>query len=284
MITPQEKRMQLAQQNAARFAQNKQVIGILLAGSVSRGTADTYSDIDCSIYYASPPSEAEFEALCDQAVASGGGVFGGTAASGFAVYEYINGIKCDFGHIAFDQVTQQLQKLIDNPPLEGGDDHIFLSGFYDGLPLYGSDLISSWQRKLDSYPTELADGWVQKHLRFSPRWVLETMGFARGDIAFVQETLLEATNNIFNILCGLNHIYPPGKLKGMAWSIRKMTHKPPNLLTRLENMFQLCYANIDQTVAELYQLIDETLTLVETHMPHIDTSRSRTIIKMVLAS
>lgn len=278
----QKQRMALAERNAAQFAQDPNVIGVLLVGSVSRKTADFYSDIDCSVYYSKLPSEAEFETICQHAIDSGGGVYGGNATEGFAVYEYIDGIKCDFGHITFDQVTEQLQKLIDEPPLEEGNDHIFLSGFYDGLTLYGTELIEPWQRKLDSYPQALADGWVQKHLRFHPRWVLETMGFARNDMIFVQETLLDTTGNIFNILCGLNHIYPPGKLKGMAWSIGKMKYAPPKLLSRLENLFQLSYTDSNVTVAELYALIDETLTLVEVHMGHIDTSRTRNIIEMVL--
>ena len=68
-----EVRLDLARRNAERYAQNPNVQAILLVGSVSRGTADDYSDVDCSIYYAETPTEEQYQALCEQAIASGGG-------------------------------------------------------------------------------------------------------------------------------------------------------------------------------------------------------------------
>ena len=82
MSNYQDQRMALAKRNAAHFAQNTAVNGILLVGSVARGTADSYSDIDCSIYYETPPDQAAFTAICERALASGGGVYGGTAEAG----------------------------------------------------------------------------------------------------------------------------------------------------------------------------------------------------------
>jgi len=272
-------RLELAQRNAARYAANPNIKAILLTGSVVQGGADDYSDIDTSLYYEGGPTEAEFQAACEAARASGGDLHYGTAEEGFAVYEYIEGIRCDFGHGSMAQVEAMMQDFLETPDLEDMNKQIAISGFLDGVPLYGEDWIKAWQAKLAAYPPGLGPALVKKHLRFHPYWVLEKMGVARRDHLFLYETLVTAARNILGILCGLNQCYYPGKLKGMAWTISKMRLKPNNLLARLEQIF---LADPAAAVAQLRELIEETLALVETHMPNVDTSRVRRILPMVL--
>ncbi len=60
----------LAQKNAATFLTNPKVKAIGVAGSVARGQADAYSDIDMSIYYEKLPSEEELKAAYEHIVFS----------------------------------------------------------------------------------------------------------------------------------------------------------------------------------------------------------------------
>ena len=53
------KRMALAQRIAPAYAANPKVRAVLLAGSVARGTADHFSDIEIDVFWAEPPSDDE---------------------------------------------------------------------------------------------------------------------------------------------------------------------------------------------------------------------------------
>ncbi len=98
------------------------------------------------------------------------------------------------------------------------------------------------------------------------------MGVERSEHLFLYESYLAATANILGILYGLNRLYHPGKLKGVAWVIERMTIKPPRLRERLENLFRL---EPEAAVTALYTLIDEVLSLVETHLPGLSTAGAR---------
>ncbi len=67
---------------------------------------------------------------------------------------------------------------------------------------------------------------VEKHLRFTPRWVLEKMGADRDERLFLAEELLNNQKNLLGVFYGLNKLYHPGKVKGVAWAISKMISNP----------------------------------------------------------
>ena len=52
-------RFALAEEIGASYASNHNAQVVVVAGSVGRGSADRYSDIDVDVYYAEPPTEAE---------------------------------------------------------------------------------------------------------------------------------------------------------------------------------------------------------------------------------
>ncbi len=52
-------RYALAERIAASYARNPNARAVMIAGSVGRGTADRYSDIEIDVYYTEPPSEAQ---------------------------------------------------------------------------------------------------------------------------------------------------------------------------------------------------------------------------------
>jgi hypothetical protein len=278
MNEPTQVRLALAQRNAEAIATDPRVKGVLVVGSVAKGYADHHSDIDTSIYYEALPSEAEFNAICERAIASGGGVFGGTASEGFAVYEYIDGIRCDFGHILASEAEAEVRSFLQAPTVDDNNTLIKISGLHDGVPLAGAAWIDSWRCLLNDYPPSLAEALLKKHLRFYPRWILEKLGIKRGDQLFLYEALLEGATNVFGVLCGLNRLYHPGKIKGMAWSVAKMKQTPPNLMARLDQIFSVEPA---EAVDMLHRLIPETLTLVETYMPEVSTQRVRTLLSKV---
>lgn len=268
-----------ARENTAVFQQNPHIKAILVTGSVAKGTADDNSDIDIILYYDELPGEAAFEAYRQAALDSGGGFYGGNAQDGWALFQYIGGVRHDFAHTKLSEVEKMVDDFLAEPSLEENNLFIALDGILTGLPLKGADLTDGWKARLAHYPPQLGDMLVQKYLRFRPLWVLQKMGVDRNEIIFLQEELLNAVQHIFGVLCGLNQMYHPGKIKGLNHTVAKMKIAPPDLATRLPGLFEV---DGQTAVHQLQQLIEETIALVETHLPHIDTAPTRKLFTMQL--
>jgi hypothetical protein len=271
-------RLELARRNARHYAADPNVKAIMVTGSVAKGEADDNSDIDCTVFYERTLTQEEFDAICQEARGSGGDLYPGTPEEGFAVYHYIEGVKCDFGHGTVAGAEEFMQEMLEKPDPDPNR-QIIMSGFLACIPLYGDEWVEKWKEKLSHYPAGLAEAMVRRHLRFHPRWVVEKMGLERHDLLFVYESFLEGAGNIIGVLCGVNRLYHPGKLKGPRWVIDQMTIRPERLLERLESLFRTEPAT---AVEELYNLIEETLAIVEREMPEISTARVRSVIAMVL--
>ena len=271
-------RIDLARRNATRFTQDPNVKAIMIVGSVAHGMADDNSDIDCTIFTERPLSQAAYDSICARARESGGDLYYGTPVDGFAIHEYIEGIRCDFGFETIESAEKSHTEFLEQPDTDAIK-QLVAGGFLDGIALYGEDWIATWQARLACYPDGLAEAMVRKHLRFHPYWVLEKMGLDRDEWLFFYEAVLEAEQNILGILCGLNRLYHPGKVKGIAWTIGKLAIKPPDLLPRLE---QILRGDSSLAIGRLRELLEETLALVDTHMPEVSTVRTRTVLAMEL--
>lgn len=271
--------LETARRNTAVFQQNPHIKAMLVTGSVAKGLADENSDIDTILYYDELPDEESFEAYRQAALDSGGGFYGGNAQDGFALFQYIDGIRHDFAHAKLSEAENMVNVFLDEPNLEENNLLIALDGIITGTPLKGAEITDKWKAKLANYPPQLGEMLVKKYLRFRPHWVLQKMGVDRNEIIFLQEELLNAVQNIFGVLCGLNQLYHPGKIKGLNYTVAKMQLAPPNVARRLPALFEV---DMQTAVNNLKTLIEETISLVEIHMPHIDTAPTWKLFTMQL--
>ena len=270
-------RLELAKENAKRFTSNPNVKAIVVTGSVALGYADENSDIDTLIMYENPLSDEYFKLIVEQARKTGGDLHGGTAREGFAVYEYINGIRCDFGHGYIDETGKMISEMINNPDTDETK-QLMMSGFVDCIPLFGEEWVKEWKSKA-TYPEKLTYLILKEHLRFHPKWVIEKMVLDRNDTIYLYEIFIQSIKNILTVLCALNKIYYNGKLKSSFFFIDKMKIKPENLLPRLENIL---ITGGKDSVNNLYDIIEEVILCIEKNLPGYDTSRTKKIIKMIL--
>lgn len=279
MSSVSETFLQMAQQNTAEFQQNPHIIAMLVTGSVAKGVADDSSDIDIIMYYDELPGEAAFEAFRQAAFDSGGGFYGGNAQDGFALFQYVDGIRHDFAHAKLIETETLIAEFLSEPDLEDNNKQIMLDGVLTGVPLKGAEITQKWKEQLANYPPQLGEMLVKKHLRFRPHWVLQKMGVERNEIIFLHEEMLNAVQNIFGVLCGLNQLYHPGKIKGLHYTVAKMQRTPPRVASRLPALFEV---DRQTAVNDLKLLIEETIDLVETHLPQIDTAPTRKLFTMQL--
>ncbi len=272
-----KKRIELAKKNFKRF-NNSNVIASYITGSVAKGIADENSDIDTIINYKKPFAKKQFDKIVSEAKKTGGDLYHGTPEDGFAVYYYIDGIKCDFGFGDYRDTEKMINEMTQKPEADEMK-HLQISGFIDSIVIKGGGWVNKWRKKVSDYPPTLAVMTVENYLKFHPEWVLQKMGIERNDILFLNESMTESIGNIFGILCGLNKKYLPGKLKGMDYYLGKMKIKPENIIERYRMLFK---SGHDIAVRELYKLIRETILLVEKYMPEVSTRRTKKTIEMKL--
>ena len=266
-----QQRVAIAQKRIQPYAADPNFKAIIITGSVAEGKTDDTSDIDIILYYQTSLTEEVFQSICEAAKATGGGVHNGTAADGFAVYEYIDGIRVDLGFNPLSEIEGILTNV-----LEKADtnliNQLIAGGVLKSIVLHGMDVIQPWKERLTHYPPALAEAMVKTYLRFSPRWVVKRMGVDRDERLWVVELCLDASHNLVAVLCGLNHLYHPGKWKGVASTLKAMSIKPERFQERLEGLFSV---SLDEAATQLHNLTLEVMGLVEQHMPQVDISRSK---------
>ena len=268
------KLLALAQKNAAIYLANPKVWAIGVSGSVARGQADAYSDIDMSIYYKELPSDEELKVAYEQNQGSDYRIHDSDRKVGYVVEQYfVQGVKCDIGHITIECFERDMDMVLeqcdpDNPLLN------VMAGILDMQPLHGAKLIEQWKAKIANYPDKLAQRMVKKHLHFRGVWFVKNYGFKRDDVLFLTDELLQAVKNIIGVLLGLNRFYHPVNsvpFKGMDKFINQMAIAPNNLSFRLKQIFR---EEPQTAVKNLGELIEETFALVEKHMPEVDTTEA----------
>lgn len=272
-----KQRIELAKQNLELF-KHLDVAAAMVTGSVAKGYADDNSDIDTLINVDRKLTKDEFDKIIADARTSGGDLYHGTPEEGFAVYYYIDGIKCDYGIGDFRETDKLIDEMIEKPEVDLVK-HLQIAGIMDGVDLYGDELIRVWRTKAAQFPKELQIMMINHFKKFHPKWVIEKMAVERGDILFYNESIVEIIGNIIGILCGINKMYHPGKLKGIEFTVNKMKVKPDDFINRYNRIFSI---EKSLAVEELYILINETLDLIDKHLPEISTERSRKILDMKL--
>lgn len=83
---------------------------------------------------------------------------------------------------------------------------------------------------------------------------------------------IEEDNSMVNMMTYVAH----PRFKWLNETAAAMKIAPPNLAHQLKQVFLL---NPEAGVAELHGLLEETITLAETHLPEVDLSRSREVIR-----
>ncbi len=250
-----------------------------VTGSIAKGYGDDNSDIDTIIILNKNLTQSEFDTIVNDAKASGGDFYHGSPEEGFAVYYYIDGVRCDFGFGHYSETETLINEMLGKPDVDLIK-HLQISGLIDGYILKDTNWLAPLIKKAEEgYPKELQIMLVNHFKKFHPEWAIEKMTIGRGDILYYYESLVEMTGNIIGILCGLNKFYHPGKLKGVEYTIERMLIKPRDFVGRYNYILS---AEKYEALKELFKLVRETFDLIDEHLPDVSTKRSREVLEMVL--
>jgi hypothetical protein len=265
------KRRALAEIVAPAYAANPKVAGVLLAGSVARGLADDFSDIEIDIYWHTPPTDADLRAPFE--CAGWSIVYRHVDENEWADGFLIEGVKVDTSQF----LVSTLDRWLDEALVRGDTEpeyQVRITAIRHGQQLYGADLIERWRARTAIYPEVLARAMVAQHLEFRPRYIMEMLA-ARDDVLLLHQDLVAAEQLILSVLMGVNRVYAPHPYhKWLDWEIGQLKYAPPDLNRRLR---QILRAEPRAAVDQLHGLIEETFALVDLHLPDFDTSAARAV-------
>jgi hypothetical protein len=265
------KRRALAELVAPFYAANPKVAGLLLAGSVARGIADQFSDIEIDIFWHAPPTEADRMAPIERA--GWKPLYSVADENEWADGFYIHGVKVDTSQFLVSTIERWLDDVAERANTEP-EYQVRITAIQHGRPLHGADLIERWRAQTAAYPEALAHAMIGQHLEFRPRYLLEMLA-VRDDVLVLHRDLVDAEQRILDVLMGLNRRYAPHPYhKWLDWEVGQLRLAPPDLNRRLR---QVLRAEPRAAVGELHRLIEETFTLVEHHLPAFDTSAARAV-------
>ncbi len=270
-----EWRLDFAQRMARIYSENPKVQVVVISGSVSRGQADGYSDIELDLFWQEPPTEAErlrpVERVNGRLI-----MLAPYEGEEWSEDYTVNGVQMDLSNFLVATMERYITEVLagDTAVLK----HLRMAAIQQAIPLYGHEQVQKWQAQIH-YPDILGQKVVQQNLRFEALgvWYLRQTLLARGDLLMLHDIFCRMQQRVLGALCGLNRIFiHHPNYKWQDDLIAQMTLKPANLAERLKQVFLIQPA---EGIVVLHELLEETIALVQENMPAVDVSRSYEAIR-----
>ncbi|MFC7371604.1 DUF4037 domain-containing protein [Fictibacillus iocasae] len=260
-----------AEEAAAIYSQNPKVKAIMLAGSVSRGWQDAFSDIEIHIFWSADPSDEDRKSAIQQ--------LNGEILSYFDYEEeewsesyIVDGIKIEISSFRIETVEKVIEHVTEDFSTSL-DEQALLSAIEAGEALYGHDDIESMKQKIAVYPDELAKAMIQERLEMGARWMNRAGLVHRKDYVLLYSTITHVQHNLLGMLHALNGMYVqhPG-FKWLHRTIGQMTIAPEIAAERFERVFTV---EAPEAVSIMDYLIRDVYDLVEARYPDLDVETYR---------
>ncbi len=259
-------RLNVARRLATHISAFPGVQAIVVGGSVARGYADAYSDLELPIFWESLPGDDARHAL---AAALGAEFLYGYDGPSLEDQLLIRGFQVDLWHATVSGEETVLDSVLHGYSTDLGDSN-FMDTVRACVPLYGEDTIRGWKERAQDYPDELALRAIRERLpAFQTSQV--TMAARRDNPTEFYAGLSQLQQALFLVLLALNRAYFP-TFKWMYRVLESLAVQPKDTAQRLRRAFAAPYP---EAVDGMARLLDETLALVEHRFPQLDTGGAR---------
>jgi hypothetical protein len=259
---PVEVRMEVARRAVERYASDPNVAAVGVAGSVGRGTADVWSDLELDVYWHEPPDDAARRRVPDEL---------GAAITQFWPYspeerewgeEYrVDGLSVGISGFLTATVDDLIDRVVGSASTSP-DAQMRLAAIRSGRPLHGADHFAGWRQRTDDYPDELRRRMVLRYLdpsRFDG-WRLRDTFVERDDLFALHDLLARCVRNVLGALHGVNRIYlADPKLKWEQRLVSEMPLAPADLAERLRTVWTADDVAVRVSIIEA--LVVETVAL-----------------------
>jgi hypothetical protein len=244
------------------------IAAMFVGGSVAHGWADEWSDLELVMIWEHLPTPDHLARLAERAGAERRQVY---PEDGAIDEEWtFDGLKIDLLHRTQTSIEHHINSVVHGLSVDWSL-QAEIAAIRDGIVLHGTSLLDAW-RTATTYPDALVEAMVSHHLAFGPHSWLEMLA-ERDDSLVLYSLCVEVERRLFGILLGLNRTYPPAP--DTKWLMRvaeTFMVAPRQLAPRSRAVFHLAPRD---GVAVLRDLIEDTITLVETHLPTIETDAVR---------
>jgi hypothetical protein len=269
----------IANHIAAAYRDNPNVLVVMVSGSVARGLADTYSDLEIGVFWAHPPSDDERKTAIAR---SDGELWSFTSYQRepeVVTHEQyglstlvIDGQPCSgslmvsINHLTRSAMEQCLADVLEHADT-ALDKQTLIAAVQDAIPLYGAVLLHTWQAQARVYPNRLAIKMIQESLWCGP-WCMPQAYAKRDDTLVLYQHFIWMQQSILKILAGLNRVYYRSEEhKWLDAMIQRFSIAPPDLALRMKQAFR---EDPMIGVRHMLELIHETVLLVEQHQPEVN--------------
>lgn len=256
-------RIELAEQICEKVKVIEGVKAIVIGGSVGRGYADEYSDLEILIFWDEYPDENTRKLIVKK-----------LNAEYFYPYNYegrednviVNGFRIDLWHLTLEQEEQVIKSVTEDFEIDFGSSNA-MDTIRTCIPLFGEEIIYSWKNRAKEYSKEIAIKNIKESLHSIDGTQAE-LYLKRQNSTLIYEHIANLQKNIFLIFLALNKQYFP-TFKWMYKSFEALKIKPKNIEQRFRAVFtyppRKAYENT-------LGIMMETLDMINEVYPEIDTN------------
>ena len=266
-------RLALARQLAPHYGASPKVAAVAVEGSVARGDADRYSDIDLAVSWSVTPTEQERGEIIKHARGRHVQLDSYNRDETYWSDSYaVSGVAIDVRHMEVAATERILAEVLERcDPSLPRQQH--LAALLSALPLFDpSSVLIHWQSRVMAYPRGLSMAMIRAHLRFRPGWELEMLA-ERSELLALYESFCTIEKQVLLVLMGLNRLYYPGWQR-VDRLIEQMRIAPLKLAARFKQIFGIVSIDPLASVYQLHDLIEETFRLVQAHLRELDTAQA----------
>lgn len=247
----------LAQRVADAFP--REVVEVVLTGSVSRGVADEVSDIEMLAVTEQPLELEDAFALVREAGLENLDTWGDPSTPTRRVSGYLDGQPIE--------TIWWSRELAEERFREGGS----AEAIANGVALRTSGLLASWQERLRDYPDELAAARIESAAErwggYTPAALLTVV--RKEDQLARTEWLVDCATRVLTIVYALNRVWQP-TTKRLAQRLEPLAIKPERLAERLDEA--VTEPDPYRSVIAMSELQLETVRLAPSG-PNVDRAR-----------
>jgi hypothetical protein len=238
---------------------------VVLTGSVSRGVADAFSDIEMLIVTTEQLELAECFEHARKAGLGGVDTWGpqGTATS--RVFGYYDGVPIELVWWSHDHAEGSVAAVV------AGEPSSVAEALANAEALRTMGLLEAWQERLGAYPDELAAARIEAAALtwggYAPAGILTIV--RPGERLALVERLLDDATRALRIVYALNRVWEPTS-KRLAARLEPLPVKPERLAERIDEA--LTEPDARRALLVMSELQADTLALAPSG-PNVDRAR-----------
>ncbi|WP_017415889.1 nucleotidyltransferase domain-containing protein [Clostridium tunisiense] len=241
----------------------KGIRAIIVGGSVARGYADEYSDIEIPIFWEELPNEKLRKLIVKELNAEFFYPYNHEAREDNII---VNELRIDLWHITLEQEEQVIKSVIEDFEIDFGSSNA-IDTIRTCIPIFGEEIISSWKTKAKEYPKQIAISSINKALQSIDSTQVELL-IQRENSTLLFEHIANLQKNIFIILLALNKEYFP-TFKWMYKSLEGFKIKPDNVEQRFRDVFNY---SIKEAYENTLAILFETIDMINNIYPEVNTN------------